>query len=50
MGLTISFQFFDVFHHALKIQRKTVAQTKLKQHVITVFLLFTAHAGIERDT
>ena len=30
---------FDVIYHALKIQRKTVAQTKLKQH-----------AGIEKDT
>ena len=34
-------------------QRKTVVQTKLEQHVITVFLLFAfllfaAHAGIEK--
>ena len=29
--------FFDVIHHALKIQRKTVVQTKLKQHFITGF-------------
>ena len=43
---------FDVIHHALKIQRKTVVQTKLNQHVIIVFLLylFAAHAGIEKDT
>ena len=37
-------------NHALKIhdQRKTV-QTKLKQHAVTVFLLFAAHAGIEKN-
>ena len=37
--------------HALKIhdQRKTVVQTKLKQHAVTVFLLFAAHAGIEKN-
>ena len=40
-----------LFNHALKIhdQRKTVVQTKLKQHAVTVFLLFAAHAGIEKN-
>ena len=28
---------FDVIHLTLKIQRKTVVQTKLKQYVITGF-------------
>ena len=42
---------FDVIHHALKIQRKTVAQTKLKQHVITgLYYLLHISAGIEKDT
>ena len=41
-----------LFHHALKIQRKTVVQTKLNKHVVIVFLLylFAAHAGIQKDT
>ena len=42
---------FDVIHHALKIQRKTVVQTKLKQHVITgLYYLRHISAGIEKDT
>ena len=42
---------FDVIHHALKIQRKTVVQTKLKQHVITgLYYLLHISAGIEKDT
>ena len=42
---------FDVIHLTLKIQRKTVVQTKLKQYVIKFwFLFFAAHAGIEKDT
>ena len=37
--------------HALKIQRKTVVQTKLKQHVITgLYYLRHISAGIEKDT
>ena len=38
-------------NHARKIhdQRKTVVQTKLKQHAVTVFLLFAAHEGIEKN-
>ena len=42
---------FDVIDHALKIQRKTVAQTKLKQHVTTaLYYLLHISAGIEKDT
>ena len=42
---------FFAANHALKIhdQRKTVVQTKLKQHAVTVFLLFAAHVGIEKN-
>ena len=42
---------FDVIHHALKIQRKTVVQTKLKQHVITgLYYLRHISAGIEKHS
>ena len=38
-------------NRALKIhdQRKTVVQTKLKQHAVTVFVLFAARADIEKN-
>ena len=47
--LASKWPLFAFIYHGLKIQRKAVVQTnKLEQHVIAVFLLFAAHAGIEK--
>ena len=52
-NIQTNFYCFDVMlsNHALKIhdQSKTVVQTKLKQHAVTVFLLFAGHAGRQKN-